>query len=1143
MSTNIDQKKMLSFKSSINIQLDLGNTEIFKKYMPTPSHADAISSLLKGFLTREGSHSHMVIGPYGTGKSFLGNIVSSIVAKSLDDETFNSLLIKYESVDASIHQDLVQIKKLDKKYLPVVINGVKGKFRNTVIQSILRTLRNHGIQIILPNESGKILETIALWQERYPNTYRDFLEYLKKAEKSLNDWQEKIKTFNKREINWFRSIYPNLTSGSELIVEYEDNFVEQIQFILGALEQLDTGIFLVYDEFGRYLQTLGLANIHETMQDLQDLAELANASDVLHVLLITHRNLRQYSFIYEEEIKQELQRIEKRYRMAYIESDSVSFIRLAHWAMIEMGINSRADLPDVGTVLMGLKKYPMFPTLTDTEIENMVINGMRPIHPATLGLLPNLSNLLSQNERTLFTFLEDIEPFGLKKHIEYDSGWYYVDKLLDYFYHEHENYHDDIFEPIKLYKKVKQKISENETYLGLRIVKFITLWNLVSFQSKYPISDELLSWALGVSQEELSRVLELLTQRKSLRFNRNLGNWEINDGSSVDINRIIQDKEEILIQTKAEKLAIIKENISKRFYLARDYNDEKSITRFANVVPIWSSDLINDQSNLTSDYSSDAIIFYVLIEDERHRQSVIEIIKTSSSLNAIAGIPIFTTKMIEKSLKQFAIVNELLLDSEFISLDNRVNNELLLIKEDIIYQINQYLQQFTKFSNDIEWIINGTTVTIKSEMILEQWLSLLMEELYPKTPEIRNDSFNRKKLNNVQYRAAINVLNNILVNEKDDNIGIVGQGPDYLIYATTLKNNFIDLKNLDEIPTLELMELRVALIKQINDNKNGKLSDLTGILKKPPYGIREPVIPILLVALLRDHWDQLLFFANDMFVSNMDAEVIYEMMKNDEVYLYQYYEMSNEMGQFCKQLTNLFGDHESNYSERRLLRSDVLLVWLRSLPRITQISEKMSEDAIELKSIIRLSEVNPHKALDLLYCSYSSDGFSNLEKIKTEIESSFKNHANGIMEFIYSTTGFTSRDGLVEWAQTQHTSLKQSNKLIKALVQGNEESWIDDLTEQLVGVRRHEWSDTTHEMFLAHLKTEWEKLQSNIESDHLIQIHDGNDQIGSITKVELSHKSQVVLNNAKQLIKSAGRTIPQEELKYLVWKLLEEIAN
>src|SRR5690606_12283291 len=168
-------------------------------------------------------------------------------------------------------------------------------FRHAILSAILRTLDQNGIQVVVPGEVNKILSTIDLWKREYLKTYKQFINLLNERNFDIEIWRLEILSHNKPEIEWFSKIFPTLTSGAEFVSDYSEDFIGQLKVVIDELTKLNIGMFITYDEFGRFLQNLDTNEIHETMQDLQDLAELSDHyTDDLHLLLITHKNLTQY---------------------------------------------------------------------------------------------------------------------------------------------------------------------------------------------------------------------------------------------------------------------------------------------------------------------------------------------------------------------------------------------------------------------------------------------------------------------------------------------------------------------------------------------------------------------------------------------------------------------------------------------------------------------------------------------------------------------------------------------------------------------------------------------------------------------------------------------------------------------------------
>jgi hypothetical protein len=1135
-----------SFKTSINIQFDIGKPEVIERYLPTPSHADTLKGIIQSVLSTESSHAHMIVGPYGTGKSLLGTIIAGILSKTIKNKFLEKWISKFEVVDEGIYHALHKVIKKKKKYLPVIINGKQGVFRNIIISSIIQTLDKNDIKLILPGELQKIISTIEMWKNEFPYTYEKFLHMLEERKIDVGSWLVEVKNYNYNEVSWFKEVYPKLTSGAVFSIDTFEDFIDQLRYIVNELEKLNIGLLILYDEFGRFIQSLDFTHINQDMQDIQDLAELANSSHgALQVILISHRNMRQYNnILQEEEVQIEFQRIEKRYRTYYIESDHATFFRLAHSIISTKYKNINNLLIDYETVISQLRRYPLFPNMTHVEIENMIVYGMFPLHPVTLYLLPYLSNLLAQNERTLFTFLEDNEPGSLKQHSSVSNDWYFADQLFDYFYHDNEINSYDIF---KTYELLISKVSSFSIPNSERIIKFITLWELVKMQGKFPLTTDFLSMALGIEKEELELTLTKLAENKIIRYNIILGNWELFEGSAIEVEKIINERDKSLILTKKQKIEILDKYLPKRYYLANDYNYEKGMIRFARVTPVWGNDLLNDfgyLDNVLSRKFSDVDIVYVLLEDEKQYRSILKLLKEQKERPVIFCVPRVSTKKIERALRDYVIINEMYHDQDLITLDNRVKAELELLLEERKYIIKKYLQDFTSFSKDYTWILNGTVLNLNDDIALENLLSQLMYDIYPNTPEIQNDSFNRRNINSVQRRAAAKVINHLLNDWLEEDISIEGYGPDYLIYVSVLKNNNIDLKNLDHLENPLLAELRLKLLNHLKEHPEGNFSTLVDIFRNPPYGIREPVIPVLLVALLRDKWEQLLFYGKDMFISDLNGDLLYEMIANDKDFTYRYYNVDKEYESLYEKLQTVF--FNGNLKEKHPYRvSNRLLTWLRSLPRYTQITENISEESNWFKEVIRKGEVDPQKSLSLMLERYKNDEFLSFSKIKKELEEFMDKHLVDLETLIYKITGFVNYEDILNWCQSCNITIKQENRIVSTLLRSTSKNWVNLLAENLVGVKREDWSDTTNEMFVTQLRLEWEKANGLIENDveNSIRISVGNQEVCLIREVQLSRQAQIIYQNAKQLIQNAGRGLPKEEVQYMIWLLLDELSN
>jgi hypothetical protein len=1132
-----------TLKTSVNIKFDLGDEDLVSRYLPTPSHADVIKGVLKGIEDPTQRRSHLVVGAYGTGKSLLGSILSGIATHRIVEDTYHTFREKFRLVDDEIFELLDDITSDSFRYIPVILNGFEGRFRNAILTALARSLKENNISIRIPSIPTHILKTVERWELEFPYTYNMFLNILKESNKSLDDWKITIEEYDEAAIDIFISNYPKLTSGAEFVYYSDEDFVGHLTSIAETLREIGIGIFLVYDEFGRVLQNVKKSDIPEVMQDLQDLAEIVDhVTTNMHLVFIVHKNLRQYFLLHGDEYQHEFQRIEKRFLQYYVETDSATFVRLTSTILSQKNIKPISK-KKFNEMVQYLRLYPIFPMLNQTEIENVIIKGAFPIHPVSLYLLPILSNTYAQNERTLFTFLESNEKGGFLS----SKSIFTPDKLFSFFF---PTIDELVIADQSGYGKVLKKAlskaptiyqSENE----LKLLKFIALWHITSSHGHFPLTSDFISFSLGLSKEDTEKSLEKLELWKVVRFNRILDYWELFEGSSVDIDLAIKSKRSNYKLSTETTKNILFDLTKNKYYLPFSYNDEKKMTRFASVKYIFSNELLALDWHPTK---NDSIVFYVLPSDKEDIDASISFIEATTDSRLVFALLSEPTELLFSYVYEYNILQSLLLDREWILQDKHLEQEICLRIEDTSFEISKILTVFENFSELVTWYNMGQRVSIKNQNELSSVISKAMYEWYPDTPVIQHENFNRRKITAVQKKGAITVIDRILLDHQDpdDQLGILGQGPDYLIYSTVFKQHQYSFLGMAENSHTVYEPLKQLLINHIKNNPEGNLYSLVSILENRPFGIRSPIVPILIVGLLREIWDQLMFYSREMYIPSQNGTIIWDMMEEPSRHSYVFLEYSEKDNEYFNILLEEFGPYVSEFVANKpkpIRVSSGLLRWLRQLPRYSQICNNVPRHIDNLRTLIRKTEVDPKGALEDLLKEYQAKPLRIYED-KRELEKLFDKTKRDLENYVFKTLDLYSVSEIHAWANQQSPFLKKNNRLIDSLIQiENYENWIERLSYAIMGVPLNDWSDATIDMFKYQLSLlKEETLQGGTQDTSTLNISiNGTDKVVKV--MELSAKSKTLQENVRRMLKMGGRTLPKEEVEYLVINLLDEFIK
>ncbi|ULL13794.1 hypothetical protein DVH26_04640 [Paenibacillus sp. H1-7] len=1120
------------FRASINLQFDLTDEHLLTQYVLSPQHSDVLRGIVQSEISG-GTRAHLLIGPYGTGKSFLATIVSQLLTRAFSSSWRSELQLQADHIDTVLATQLREFEAIERTYVPVIINGNTGELRAIINRSIYRKLKQENIEMTTPNEVMMILKTVQRWEAAYPAAFEGLQKHIESLGLTIKDWLNKIDNADEETIRRFIAFYPSVTSGTPWMIDHEELFIDNLSLITSELKVKGKGLLIVYDEFGRFLQTLEGPNSMRNMQDLQDLAEFVNHTENMQLLVIGHKHIRQYAAYNRESIQIEFEKVEKRFRAYSLETDKATYLRLAGEAAAEL---NEITLPNAkaNESVETLQQYPLFTGYTTHQIEISILRALYPLHPTGAVLLPELSNIFGQNERTLFSFFTDNGSYGMRNHVLKNDGYYYADQLFHFFDVASAETRDQ--PTLQLYHVVIPFIDDREP-LQRRIVELMTLWAVARFTQKQSLTTEFLAFALGVPERVVTSALEQLSGAKVARFNTIRAQWELYDGSSIDVVALVEERAAVTVLSDTRQLELLDRHLPISYILPYEYNDRMDMLRYAEVRFAFPAMLDESQSLL--DMSCDDRILLSLFPDKEVMEEVLRDVKHADWTSLVA-LPTFTMESIKEALSRYHVVEQLLQDSIFLSQDSRLKSELQYLQQETGMSIRSFVQRYFEFGG-LKWWSNKQQFTIRDERGLEQRISERLGQKFYLTPSIRNEAFNRNRISSVQKRAMIDVIDRLIRQPNEPNLGITGYGPNYLIYASVLKNNNYVLTPEGAIQCCDSLNgLRTMLVGRLQERPIGRLSDLIEPFRLEPYGIRAAVVPVLFVALLRDVWEQLMFYAHDMLTTHLAGAGIVELIEHADQYEYRYYNLSVEEREQLLALGKQF-DLPQEACTGFVQLSEELLRWLRTLPKFALMTEHVSEQTLRVRTAIRSSEVDPYTYLRQLVTMGEAP-----RAAKVELEEFLAINEMELGYHVSELTGKASMEDLLlelEMLPVERAGL--NSRLLTVPVALSEvhdgviPSAIDRLAEHLVGVSRRDWSDATQKLFLQQFRYEWELLDAGEKSSSSAEIAAALTE--NLPPIELSKKANVLYANVKNMLKYAGKDVSTAELRSLLAKLMQEI--
>lgn len=282
------------FQTSINIAYDLHNENKIKSFIPTIASIDIVEDILLSTSANATNRARILIGAYGKGKSHIILMLVSLLFKK-DIALFEVLLNKIKEHNPKLYEFAVEYINSDKKLLPIIINGSSASLTQSFLSALQQALKNEDLTDLMPDTNFKAaIATIELWKKDYPNTYKKFADNLTE---SVDNFVISLKEFDVSAYEIFDKLFPKLTSGSAFnpfanvdVVELYEDVVDKIR-----VKGFD-GVYIIYDEFSKYLESsIANATISDTKL-LQSLAEKCDRSGnkQMHLMLISHKDISNY---------------------------------------------------------------------------------------------------------------------------------------------------------------------------------------------------------------------------------------------------------------------------------------------------------------------------------------------------------------------------------------------------------------------------------------------------------------------------------------------------------------------------------------------------------------------------------------------------------------------------------------------------------------------------------------------------------------------------------------------------------------------------------------------------------------------------------------------------------------------------------
>ncbi len=1184
------------FQTSVNIAFDLNNDEKIRNFIPTMSSLEIIEDVLYSTRARATSRSRILIGAYGRGKSHIILVLVSLLLKK-DLVIFEGLLNKIKETNSIFYEFLIDYLESDKKLMPIVVTGNNSSLTQSFLNALQLSLKNENLSDLMPDTHFiAAIRAIELWKSNYVETYNRFID-------ELNTPVEKLilslKEFDVNAYETFVSLYPKLTSGSEFnpflgfdVVELYENVVKQLK------TKGYNGVFIIYDEFSKYLESsLSNATISDTKL-LQDFAEKCDRSEnnQMHLMLISHKDVSNYiDRSLPKEKVDGWRGVSGRFKHITLHNN---FSQI--YEIISSVIKKDAEFWNDFSLVHNQRFNELEERYTengmlDNSIAKIAVQGCYPMHPLSTFILPRISEKVAQNERTLFTFLSMDSKNTLLNFIVNASGEFPLltpDYIYDYFEMllRKEHYNTETY---KLYRLTSKVLSGLDSYsLEAKIIKTIALIYIVEQYEKLPPNYDAILNAFDFTYEiEAIRtaLMNLINKECIVYLKRSNGFLKIKESSGVDIQKEIEKQIEKNKATESVK-DILNKTTFENYIYPTAYNDEHEITRYFDFIFISSSEFftINNWTERIAEITSEGVIFAII---PNHKEEIDKI--RNKLLNETNGdIRIVFTILnsfvdIEQSAYEYDAVKEI---KKTVIDDPILLDEYEIYLEDLEDVVNSYIASYSRPElGKAEYYYSGAKLHLKRRAQLSLLLSKICKSMYPWTPIINNESINKNDLPTVAVNSRSKILSKLLDNELGDNLGLSGSGQDVSIMRSTLIQTgilateeghtklILSTPNCNMRLVLSVIKeffatagekgksfedlYRILTIPSINDENTVNLNEG---LPKSGFGLKKGVIPIYLAVVLHD-------IKKHLVIRNKNQELkitsdllnsINEMPQNYMAYLENWNE---EKSKYIEELITLFSpfvlEKEKEFNTFAYI-AFAMYRWHLSIPPYSKErklkylgkgkSEPIRSDYVKFAQSLKLQPTNAHEYLfEKLFEIFNYNSFSiglidNIKNAKLEIDNAKNDLIKMLIEdvkFIFNIE-FKKQSTLSSTIKDWYEHLKEET--VNHLFSNNEDKVL--LLMKNITSDENIFIERLGKIVTGLRIDDWKNETVHEFYDYLIEMHktvtdfDSNqvDRIGIASEV---YKLTFVLKSGEEVVKTFEKSKYSDRAKLLLNSITTELEE
>ena len=752
-------------------------------------------------------------------------------------------------------------------------------------------------------------------------------------------------------------------------------------------------LVIVIDEFGKFLEFAAKKNPDIELYFIQQLAEFANdkSREVLFITVL-HKNFNAYSLELSKTQIDEWNKVKGRLVELNFNEPVEQLLFLASEKLVNSDYNfafqnSNRELYEI------ISKSNLFPLK-----QYNTLDFAKKINPFDILAASTLTLALqeyAQNERSLFSFIENNDELGLFNFDQEANPFYNLACVYDYLVYYHSSFLTTKYNPhLNQWNAIRDSLEKAEPffiddfYKAAQLVKTIGLLNIFSNKGGSLNNDFINVYgrlSLGINNPMV--IIDKLVSNKIIRFSKFDQRYKLLRGTDLDFELAINEAGNLI-----EKIKDISPYLNQYFEFpivaAKKVSFDLGTPRFFDYV--LSVELIDTVPEGQIDGHIN-LLFNTEIEE-------ITVQKYSAECEDAIIFGFYKkTKSIESVIFELEKIKKVIEKNQE---DKIAVYELNKIKRHYSTLLNYYVIEGQFDESSVVWYFKGEKRKINNHRELNSLLSNICEDIYPNTPVFLNELVNKTRItgtiSTARKRLFSKLLNENIKIDLDYESNVFP--PDKMIFLSLIKDTGIyDYDNgnviLKEPTSISFYPLWNACMNFIDQTKETKrsVSDFIELLKQKPFKLKQGFIDFWIPLFILIHRNELAIFQKEkntgqlIYLPELNLAILDLLNKSPKDFIIKKFDLTESKLQLFNKYREILNQIEQDkFTNKSFIETfKPFLVFYKSLPEYSKNTLQLSESAIKLRTAIQNS-IDPEEAFFVQFPS--ALGYSNLVTHQNEKE-------------------------------------------------------------------------------------------------------------------------------------------------------------